>query len=59
MLCLCPNDRVRFGYGAIVITDELEVLEAVTQVVLGKLNTVPGHKVSPEFLAYHRTRFAY
>jgi putative restriction endonuclease len=59
ILCLCPNDRVRFDFGAIVITDDLEVMESGTATIVGRLNVRRGHEIDREYLAYHRSRFGY
>jgi putative restriction endonuclease len=57
VLCLCPNDHVRFEYGAIVIDDQLTIIERETNLVLGTLRTTNGHLVDTDQLAYHRQHF--
>lgn len=57
VLCLCPNDHVRFDYGAIVISDALEIIDTLTGKTLGRLHTVPEHHVDPAYLSYHREHF--
>jgi putative restriction endonuclease len=58
VICLCPDDHVRFDYGAIVITDGLDVVDALNGAKLGKLRTVAGHKIDPAHIRYHREHFA-
>ena len=57
VLCLCPNDHVRFDYGAIIVDGELTIRCTVTGEAIGTLITVQQHHVSPTHLAYHRDRF--
>jgi putative restriction endonuclease len=57
VLCLCPNDHVRFDYGAIVIEDDWTIRHAQTGASLGTLATVPQHHISQAHVAYHRNRF--
>jgi putative restriction endonuclease len=58
VLCLCPNDHVRFDKGAIVITDELDVIDRTMGQVIAKLRTVAVHRIDVEHLRYHRAHFA-
>jgi putative restriction endonuclease len=58
VLCLCPNDHVRFDYGALFITDQGEVMDAATGEMTGQLRTHPAHQIGAEHLAYHRTHWA-
>ena len=57
ILCLCPNHHVLFDSGAVVITDELELVDTTSGRRLGRLRTEPTHQVAPEFIRYHRARF--
>jgi putative restriction endonuclease len=57
VLCLCPDDHVRFDYGAIVLTDEFEVVDALTGTTVGRLRTVTGHAVDVAQVRYHREHF--
>jgi putative restriction endonuclease len=57
VLCLCPNDHVRFDTGAIMVAADLRVVDAATGSVLGRLRTVAGHSIDPAHLEYHRERF--
>ena len=56
VLCLCPNDHVRFDRGAITIGDDglIRSADGATQ---GELRSVAGHEIDPEFLAYQRGLF--
>jgi putative restriction endonuclease len=54
VLCLCPNDHVRFDGLSICITDDLRVLDVATRAVLGGLSVKRGHAIDPKHLAYHR-----
>jgi putative restriction endonuclease len=54
ILCLCPNDHVRFDYGGIAITDDLRLIDRVAGVEFGRLRTAERHPLSREHLAYHR-----
>lgn len=57
VLCLCPNDHVRFDTGAIVISDGLEIIDAVHDRTLGLLRCIEGHDVDEAMLRYHREMF--
>ena len=57
ILCLCPNDHVRFDRGAVVVNNDLNVVNATTGEVLRGLRTVAAHHVASEQLQYHRERF--
>lgn len=57
ILCLCPNDHVRFEFGAVVVEDDLSLTERLTGNTLGKLRTVAGHAVDRDYLRYHREGF--
>ncbi|MBA9003457.1 YDG/SRA domain-containing protein [Thermomonospora cellulosilytica] len=56
MLCLCPNDHVRFDNGALYITDDLKVVNALTGEVIGPLRTHPRHKIDLDHVRYHRSQ---
>ncbi|MEV5895921.1 HNH endonuclease [Nonomuraea fuscirosea] len=45
LLCLCPNDHVLFDLGAILVQDDLTVLNRLTGEAMGTLRTVPSHEV--------------
>ena len=61
ILCLCPNCHVRLDFGAIVIADDLAILDATTLVRASGLRTHlridPRHPIEPEYLRYHRGLF--
>jgi putative restriction endonuclease len=57
ILCLCPNDRVRFEFGAILIDNDLSIRDAVSGAIVGTLRTVAQHTLDRDQLAYHRERF--
>ena len=57
VICLCPDDHVRFDYGAIVLTDTLEILDTMEGTSLGPLRTVAGHVIDPAYARYHREHF--
>jgi predicted restriction endonuclease len=56
VLCLCPNDHVRFDYGERSVLDDLSIVTGRGE-VRGRLRTVKGHAIAHEHLAYHRQRF--
>jgi putative restriction endonuclease len=56
ILCLCPNDHVRFDYGDLLILDDLGIINGTGE-ACGTLRTAPGHVIALEHLAYHRQRF--
>ena len=43
VLCLCPNDHVRFEFGSIVVDQELGIVDRTTGRSIGRLRTAPGH----------------
>ena len=57
VLCLCPNDHIRFDKGAIYITDGFQVIDALTGDQIGNLRKEPDHNIGTAHLEYHRTRF--
>jgi len=57
MLCLCPNDHVRFDGGAIVVSDDFNVIEVATGATVGRLRTKRQHQIDVEHLRYHRSRW--
>ena len=59
ILCLCPNDHVRFDLGAIVITDDLEIVDLERGAAIGTLRTVARHDVERRHLKYHRDLFGF
>lgn len=57
VLCLCPNDHVRFDYGAIYVDPNGHVVETDTGKDRGPLRQVAGHVVDSAHLAYHRAQW--
>ncbi len=57
VLCLCPNDHVRFDYGGVVVTDDLRI-QTPDGIEEGSLRTAPGHSIDITNLAYHRAWFS-
>lgn len=56
VLCLCPNDHVRFEFGAVQVQDDGTITDA-SGGAIGQLRTAAGHTVDATHLAYHRSRF--
>lgn len=54
ILCLCPNDHVRFDCLAIAISNDLQILDTVAGKQIGRLSEVTGHSVEQAHIAYHR-----
>ncbi|MEU8108309.1 YDG/SRA domain-containing protein [Nonomuraea muscovyensis] len=57
VLCLCPNDHVRFDNGAIYLMDDLKVVNALTGQVTGALKVHPAHRIDVRHVAQHRQRW--
>ncbi|GAA3572775.1 hypothetical protein GCM10022419_062120 [Nonomuraea rosea] len=57
LLCLCPNDHVLFDQGAVIVEDDLTVVNRLTGESTGALRTVPGHDIDPQYLTYHRNLY--
>lgn len=57
VLCLCPNDHVRFEFGTLVINDDLTIVERASGRPVGVLRVAAGHVVDVDQLRYHRDRF--
>ncbi len=57
LLCLCPNDHVLFDQGAIVIEDDLMVINRLTGEPRGVLRTAPGHDVDQRYVTCHRNLY--
>jgi putative restriction endonuclease len=54
IVCLCPNDHVRFDCLAVFISDDLRVIDAVTKADVGQLTEHRQHRIERNYLAYHR-----
>jgi putative restriction endonuclease len=52
-LCLCPNHRVLFQSGGIIISPGGDVVETTTGLVVGRLRQDERHRLSQDNLAYH------
>ncbi|WP_157248681.1 caspase, EACC1-associated type [Nonomuraea typhae] len=52
MLCLCPNHRDLFKYGAITIEDDFRVIDQTDGEPIGKLTL--KHDIDRDHLRYHR-----
>ena len=57
VLCLCPNDHVRFELGSLVVQDDLTIVDRMTGQTISSLRTVARHKIDGAQLVYHRERF--
>ncbi|MGW6272499.1 YDG/SRA domain-containing protein [Streptomyces sp. NPDC055060] len=59
ILCLCPNCHVRFDNGAILITDDLKVVDGFQHSFVSDLYVRRDrHRIRREFLQQHRSRWA-
>jgi putative restriction endonuclease len=58
VLCLCPNHHALLDLGGITITDDLTIMDTAAGIPLGQLRLVPGHRLDPAHLAYHRGLFS-
>jgi predicted restriction endonuclease len=54
VLCLCPNDHVRFDYGAIWLDDRLCVVDAQRGKAGHRIRVAPGHQIDLKQVRYHR-----
>jgi predicted restriction endonuclease len=57
ILCLCPNDHVRFDYGVVSVRDDL-LVQSHAGDPIGTLRTAPEHALDRAFLTYHRNNIA-
>jgi predicted restriction endonuclease len=57
VLCLCPNDHVRFDNGALYLTDHFEVIDALNGCVIGPLRLHPSHSINVRYVQNHRARW--
>ncbi|WP_406068723.1 HNH endonuclease [Streptomyces sp. NBC_01020] len=59
ILSLCPNCHVLFDNGARLITDRFEIVDGLTQQIIGDLYVKHDvHKVKRKYLRAHRRRWA-
>ena len=54
LLCLCPNDHIRFDRGSIVLSDSLEIVAVDSGETLGDLVMDDDHWLDPALVGYHR-----
>lgn len=54
VLCLCPNHHLMLDQGMIAITDDLQVVEVLSDRRLGPLHTHAEHRLDPACLRHHR-----
>lgn len=54
ILCLCPNDHVRFDQGYFTVSDAKQVVRAESGAVLGGLRLDHRHELRRDCLEYHR-----
>ena len=52
LLCLCPNHHLMFDKGVFCINEDMS-LDGIE----GRLNLNDSHKISAEFIVYHREKF--
>ena len=57
VLCLCPNDHVRFDNGALYLTDDLKVINALNGQVQGQLRVHAKHNIDLTYVQHHRARW--
>ncbi|WP_078893847.1 YDG/SRA domain-containing protein [Streptomyces sp. CT34] len=58
VLCLCPNCHALFDRGARQLSDGFEVIDGLTQKMVGVLNRVREHQIARECVQSHRARWA-
>lgn len=54
VLCLCPNDHVRFDNGAIYLLDDLTIFDTLAGKRLGRLRLHRKHRIDLAHVRYHR-----
>ncbi|MER6946721.1 YDG/SRA domain-containing protein [Nonomuraea sp. NPDC000554] len=54
-LCLCPNDHLRFDNGALYLTDDLKVVDAMVGTIVGPLRVHGQHAIGIEYVRNHRS----
>jgi putative restriction endonuclease len=54
ILCLCPNDHIRFDRGALYIDESLNVVDARSGETIGPLRQHRSHPIDLDSLDYHR-----
>ncbi|MEV4925642.1 YDG/SRA domain-containing protein [Streptomyces roseoverticillatus] len=58
VLCLCPNCHARFDRGALQLTDDLDVIDGLTQKFVRALTRVREHQIRVDCVRMHRARWA-
>jgi predicted restriction endonuclease len=54
ILCLCPNHCALFEFGSLTIDDKLQVIDEITNEIVGDLRTNKKHQLDHEYVRYHR-----
>jgi predicted restriction endonuclease len=54
ILCVCPTHRIQLELGSITIDDDFKVIDEISGTPCGQLNTASKHKISLEYVRYHR-----
>ncbi|HEY9468925.1 MAG TPA: YDG/SRA domain-containing protein [Propionibacteriaceae bacterium] len=54
-LCLCPNDHLRFDNGALYLTDELQIVNTITNATMGELHIRSPHTINLQYVRQHRS----
>lgn len=57
VLCLCPNHHVGLEFGGLVPLDDQRVLERSTGKEIGRLTTLPEHRLDVENIRYRRNMY--
>jgi putative restriction endonuclease len=57
ILCLCPNDHVRFDLGLLAVDDDLTIRRVKDGSAIGNLRLAEGHIPDRSQFAYHRALF--
>jgi putative restriction endonuclease len=57
MLCLCPNHHKLMDCGGIVIDDNYRIIQVLDGKQLGFLEMSSRHRVSQEYLSWHKARW--
>jgi putative restriction endonuclease len=59
LLCLCPNHHVSFDRGALYLTTDLDIVDAESGNVVGRLRLKDGHTINGEHVAFLRALFGF
>lgn len=59
LLCLCPNHHVSFDRGALYPTTDLDIVDAESGNVVGRLRLKDGHTINGEQVAFLRALFGF